>query len=167
MHNDLRTDPYARKDAANPNLMHTSRRSFLKTSAATGLGLPAVLRAQADARSPQTKDLKMEIKRSGSQPSGKGPADWFTGTVRIDPLFRANAPARTAGASVTFEPGARIAWHTHPRRFERHWSRDGIGVRARRRQRGGRRHCRSGQPRGGSSDPGQDGGLIRSIYSEP
>src|SRR5437762_11545822 len=44
----------------------------------------------------------------------KGPADWFTGTVRIDPLFQANAPARTAGASVTFEPGARSAWHTHP-----------------------------------------------------
>ena len=56
----------------------------------------------------------MEIKRSGSQPSTKGPADWFTGTVRIDPLFQANAPARAAGASVTFEPGARTAWHTHP-----------------------------------------------------
>src|SRR6266576_527285 len=56
----------------------------------------------------------MEIKRSGSQPSAKGPADWFTGTVRIDPLFKAKAPARTAGASVTFEPGARTAWHTHP-----------------------------------------------------
>jgi len=56
----------------------------------------------------------MEIKRNGSQPSGKGPADWFTGTVRIDPLFSANAPARAAGASVTFEPGARTAWHTHP-----------------------------------------------------
>jgi quercetin dioxygenase-like cupin family protein len=56
----------------------------------------------------------MEIKRSGSQPSGKGPADWFTGTVRIDPLFTAPTPARVAGASVTFEPGARTAWHTHP-----------------------------------------------------
>jgi len=56
----------------------------------------------------------MEIKRNGSQPSSKGPADWFTGTVRIDPLFQANAPARAAGASVTFEPGARTAWHTHP-----------------------------------------------------
>jgi len=56
----------------------------------------------------------MEIKRSGSQPSGKGPADWFTGTVRIDPLFSAPAPARVVGASVTFEPGARTAWHTHP-----------------------------------------------------
>ncbi len=56
----------------------------------------------------------MEIKRSGSQPSSKGPAEWFTGTVRIDPLFQANEPARAAGASVTFEPGARTAWHTHP-----------------------------------------------------
>jgi quercetin dioxygenase-like cupin family protein len=57
---------------------------------------------------------KMDIKRIGSQPSSKGPADWFTGTVRIDPLFQAGAPARVAGASVTFEPGSRTAWHTHP-----------------------------------------------------
>jgi quercetin dioxygenase-like cupin family protein len=56
----------------------------------------------------------MEIKRSGAQPSGKGPGDWFTGTVRIDPLFQAHAPARAAGNAVTFEPGARTAWHTHP-----------------------------------------------------
>jgi quercetin dioxygenase-like cupin family protein len=56
----------------------------------------------------------MDITRNGSQPSGKGPADWFTGTVRIDPLFTAPDPARGRGASVTFEPGARTAWHTHP-----------------------------------------------------
>jgi hypothetical protein len=56
----------------------------------------------------------MEIKCSGSQPSAKGPAEWFTGTVRIDPLFDVPALARSAGASVTFEPGARMAWHTHP-----------------------------------------------------
>jgi quercetin dioxygenase-like cupin family protein len=56
----------------------------------------------------------MEIKRSGSQPSGKGPADYFTGAVRLDPLFQAPDPARVVGASVTFEPGARTAWHTHP-----------------------------------------------------
>jgi len=56
----------------------------------------------------------MEIKRAGSQPSGKGAAEWFTGTVRIDPLFSAPDPARVAGVSVTFEPGARTAWHTHP-----------------------------------------------------
>ncbi|MGZ3908994.1 MAG: (R)-mandelonitrile lyase [Flavisolibacter sp.] len=56
----------------------------------------------------------MEIKRIGSQPSTKGPSDWFTGTVRIDPLFQVIDPARAAGAAVTFEPGARTAWHTHP-----------------------------------------------------
>jgi len=56
----------------------------------------------------------MEIKRVGTQPSNRGPADWFTGTVRIDPLFQAKDPARAVGASVTFEPGARTAWHTHP-----------------------------------------------------
>ena len=56
----------------------------------------------------------MEIKRSGSQPSGKGPAEYFTGTVRVDPLFNPPPPARAFGASVTFEPGARTAWHTHP-----------------------------------------------------
>jgi len=56
----------------------------------------------------------MEIKRSGAQPSNKGPADYFTGTVRIDPLFESPDPARVVGASVTFEPGARTAWHTHP-----------------------------------------------------
>jgi quercetin dioxygenase-like cupin family protein len=56
----------------------------------------------------------MDITRSGSQPSDKGPAEWFTGTVRIDPLFRAPDPARAAGAAVTFEPGARTAWHVHP-----------------------------------------------------
>jgi quercetin dioxygenase-like cupin family protein len=56
----------------------------------------------------------MDIRRVGSQPSGKGPGDWFTGTVRIDPLFQAAAPGRAAAAAVTFEPGARTAWHTHP-----------------------------------------------------
>jgi quercetin dioxygenase-like cupin family protein len=56
----------------------------------------------------------MEIKHSGSEPSARGPADWFTGTVRIDPLFGATEPARAAGNAVTFEPGARTAWHTHP-----------------------------------------------------
>ena len=56
----------------------------------------------------------MDIKRNGSQPSAKGPAEWFTGTVGIDPLFEANHPARAGGASVTFEPGARTAWHSHP-----------------------------------------------------
>ena len=56
----------------------------------------------------------MEIKRNGSQPSGKGPAEYFTGSVRVDPLFNPPDPARVAMALVTFEPGARTAWHTHP-----------------------------------------------------
>ena len=77
-------------------------------------GIPAIRRVQAGAALTEKKELKMEIKKSGSQPSSKGPADWFTGTVRVDPLFQANAPARASGASVTFEPGARTAWHTHP-----------------------------------------------------
>ena len=56
----------------------------------------------------------MQITRSGSRPSPKGPADYFTGTVRVDPLFQARDPARVGGGHVTFEPGARTAWHTHP-----------------------------------------------------
>ena len=56
----------------------------------------------------------MDIKRIGTLPSGKGSAEWFTGTVRVDPLFDTPKPARMLGLSVTFEPGARTAWHTHP-----------------------------------------------------
>ncbi|ACO48028.1 cupin domain-containing protein [Deinococcus deserti] len=56
----------------------------------------------------------MKIQRVGTQPSTTGPADWFTGAVRIDGLFPAHEPARAAGNAVTFEPGARTAWHTHP-----------------------------------------------------
>jgi len=58
--------------------------------------------------------MDIQITRNGSQPSAKGPADWFTGTTRIDPLFAAKESARAAAALVTFEPGARTAWHTHP-----------------------------------------------------
>src|SRR5690348_17313811 len=61
-----------------------------------------------------TKDLSMDIKRVGSQASKKQPAEYFTGTVRLDPLNSAPAPARVVAASVTFEPGARTNWHTHP-----------------------------------------------------
>ena len=57
----------------------------------------------------------LDIKRNGSRPSNKGPAETFTGAVRVDPLFAAQDPSRTSGGSVTFEPGARSAWHTHPR----------------------------------------------------
>ena len=74
--------------------------------AASGSGAPPV----ASSEDSQT----ISITRSGSQPSGKGPAEYFTGSVRVDPLFKANDPSRTSGALVTFEPGARTAWHTHP-----------------------------------------------------
>jgi quercetin dioxygenase-like cupin family protein len=60
------------------------------------------------------RSLAMEIKRSGSQPSAQGPGEYFTGAVRIDPLFKAPRPARASGARVTFEPCTRSAWHTHP-----------------------------------------------------
>ena len=82
--------------------------------AATAFTFSSILRGQTTTSAIQRKELDMEIKRVGTQASTKGPADWFTGTVRIDPLFQANAPARAGGASVTFEPGARTAWHTHP-----------------------------------------------------
>jgi quercetin dioxygenase-like cupin family protein len=93
--------------------MTVRRRSFLKATGAL-LASPAILRGQAHIDLTQRPQINMEIKRVGSHSSSKGPADWFTGTVRIDPLFQANAPARAIAASVTFEPGARTAWHTHP-----------------------------------------------------
>jgi quercetin dioxygenase-like cupin family protein len=64
--------------------------------------------------SKDNRSTNMEIKRAGSQPSAKGPSEWFTGNVRIDPLFQAPDPALVQGAAVTFEPGSRTAWHTHP-----------------------------------------------------
>jgi quercetin dioxygenase-like cupin family protein len=89
------------------------RRDFLAV-VASALAFPAITCSRAVTNPPHKQEPSVDIKRIGSQPSGKGPGDWFTGTVRIDPLFQSNAPARTAGASVTFEPGARTAWHTHP-----------------------------------------------------
>jgi quercetin dioxygenase-like cupin family protein len=82
------------------------------TSLALSLGVNG-MRTAARSSHPKGEE-QMEIKPCGSHPSAKGPADWFTGTVRIDPLFQPNAPARAGGASVTFDPGARTAWHTHP-----------------------------------------------------
>jgi quercetin dioxygenase-like cupin family protein len=86
----------------------SSRRSVLLAAAAMA-GLP-LTRAWGG----RTEGEGMEITRSGSQPSVAGPAEWFTGVVRIDPLFDAPAPARAAGSRVAFDPGARTAWHTHP-----------------------------------------------------
>jgi quercetin dioxygenase-like cupin family protein len=94
--------------------MITRRRMLAAT------GLAALAEAGAAAATPAStaptkgRNEAMEIRRAGSRPSGKGPAEWFTGAVRVDPLFEAPEPARAVGASVTFEPGARTAWHTHP-----------------------------------------------------
>jgi quercetin dioxygenase-like cupin family protein len=82
--------------------------------AATG-GLVVTTAGAAAQTGSTTKSAEtMEIKRSGSQPSRRGPAEYFTGAVRVDPLFQAPDPARATGGHVTFEPGARSAWHTHP-----------------------------------------------------
>jgi quercetin dioxygenase-like cupin family protein len=93
--------------------MSISRRILFRSIAASLLGFPAIVRSQP-ATAVQLKDSDMDITRAGSQPSTNGPKDWFTGTVRIDPLFQPNESARAGAASVTFEPGARTAWHTHP-----------------------------------------------------
>jgi quercetin dioxygenase-like cupin family protein len=82
--------------------------------AAAGGLVVATVGALAQTVSSAKSNGTMEIKRSGSQPSRKGPAEYFTGAVRVDPLFQAGDPARVSGGQVTFEPGARTAWHTHP-----------------------------------------------------
>src|SRR5687767_4733257 len=89
-----------------------SRRDFM---AAVSAAMAVTAFASAGVALAKTSPEKqMDIQRVGSKPSGKGPAEWFTGTVRIDPLFDRPEPSRVSGASVTFEPGARTAWHTHP-----------------------------------------------------
>jgi quercetin dioxygenase-like cupin family protein len=88
----------------------------MKLLTATVMWLSLLAPAGSDAPSAASSESPQAIKitRSGSQPSRQGPAENFTGSVRIDPLFNANAPSRASGARVTFEPGARTAWHTHP-----------------------------------------------------
>jgi quercetin dioxygenase-like cupin family protein len=86
-----------------------TRRRLLATT-----GLAVLAAGTAPSVPANARNATMDIKRSGSQPSGKGPAEYFTGSVRVDPLMQTPDPARVAGASVTFEPGARTAWHTHP-----------------------------------------------------
>src|SRR6202041_2868677 len=86
----------------------TSKKSQPKISPLHISNCRSLVRVESEREKP------MEIKSPGSQPSVKGPAEWFTGNVRIDPLFHAPDPARVGGATVTFEPGARTAWHTHP-----------------------------------------------------
>lgn len=90
------------------------RRQFVRIAGAAVFALSVTEQTQAVEHIQQIKESPMEITRNGSQASVAGPADWFTGNTRIDPLFHSPEPARAAGASVTFEPGARTAWHTHP-----------------------------------------------------
>jgi quercetin dioxygenase-like cupin family protein len=96
--------------------MFTRRCMLAATSGLAALAAagPAAAETSTPTVPTELRSRKMEIKRIGSQPSGKGPAEYFTGTVRIDPLFEAPDPARVRGAGVTFEPGSRTAWHTHP-----------------------------------------------------
>src|SRR4051794_33796762 len=101
-------------EPAGPGPAELSRRAFLKSVGVAAITLPAFACTRPVVPQTKREELHMEIKRAGSQPSGKGPDEWFTGSVRIDPLFSVHDPARAAGASVTFEPGARTAWHTHP-----------------------------------------------------
>jgi quercetin dioxygenase-like cupin family protein len=93
--------------------MTISRRTFLAGTSAT-LAASSLPREEAAAEAEQNKELHMEITRVGSTPSAKGPSEYFTGSVRVDRLFQPHAPARTSAGHVTFEPGARSAWHTHP-----------------------------------------------------
>jgi len=88
-----------------------SRRTALRTASSVLLAIGGV---RVSAAEQTQRRLSMDIKRSGSEASRKGSAEWFTGAVRIDPLFQAPEPARASGGQVTFEPGARTAWHTHP-----------------------------------------------------
>jgi len=95
--------------------VNTSRRTFLKTAATTATIVLLAKTANAQTSNPPHKgDLAMDIRRNGSQPSTPGSADYFTGSVRIDPQFQPKDGSRLFSANVTFEPGARTAWHTHP-----------------------------------------------------
>jgi quercetin dioxygenase-like cupin family protein len=92
-----------------------NRRQFVMSTSAAVLATNVLDTTLPHAFAVQQKERsKVEIQRNGAKPSTKGPADWFTGSVRIDSLFPMHEPARAAGAAVTFEPGARTTWHTHP-----------------------------------------------------
>ena len=94
--------------------MINRRHMLAATGGLAALAAARTAAAQTPAVTSQGRNGTMQITRGGSQPSRKGPAEYFTGAVRIDPLFQAPDPARATGGSVTFEPGARTAWHTHP-----------------------------------------------------
>jgi quercetin dioxygenase-like cupin family protein len=104
-------------DAGRAGDVKITRRGMLAATgglAALAAARPGAAEAPSTTGSTKRRNETMEIMRSGSRPSGKGPAEYFTGSVRIDPLFQSPDPARARGNSVTFEPGARTAWHTHP-----------------------------------------------------
>jgi quercetin dioxygenase-like cupin family protein len=103
-------------EAAAGDVKITRRRMIAVTGGLAALAAARPAAAEAPILTVPTKrsNATMEIMRIGSRPSSKGPTEYFTGSVRIDPLFQAPDPARVRGASVTFEPGARTAWHTHP-----------------------------------------------------
>src|SRR6266568_4600248 len=115
---DRLDDPFRRLAKTETELRRVlPRRSVL--SGAAGLAMLASTHscfAQAPAENETRQGMigLMDIKRNGSRPSGKGPEAWFTGTVRVDPMFQVGDPARVSGGHVTFEPGARTMWHTHP-----------------------------------------------------
>src|SRR4051794_33814452 len=94
--------------------MITRRNILAGTAGIAMLTIPGTAVAQTGTMQTQARSRTMHITRAGSQPSAKGPADYFIGSVRVDPLFQAGDPARVSGGHVTFEPGARSAWHTHP-----------------------------------------------------
>jgi quercetin dioxygenase-like cupin family protein len=94
--------------------MITRRTILAATGGVAAFAAGGVAAAQTPAATTQARNGTMQITRSGSQPSRKGPTEYFTGAVRVDPLFQAPEPGRATGGHVTFEPGARSAWHTHP-----------------------------------------------------
>jgi quercetin dioxygenase-like cupin family protein len=94
--------------------MITRRKILAATGGFAGLAAARIAAAQTPTVATQGRNGTMQITRSGSQPSRKGPAEYFTGAVRVDPLFPVREPGRVSAGSVTFEPGARSAWHTHP-----------------------------------------------------
>jgi quercetin dioxygenase-like cupin family protein len=102
------------KGTAEEKIMITRRRILAATGGLAALATVGAAAAQGSNVSTQARNGMMQIIRNGSRPSAKGPAEYFTGTVRVDPLFQAGNPARVSGGYVTFEPGARSAWHTHP-----------------------------------------------------
>jgi quercetin dioxygenase-like cupin family protein len=111
-----RSDAYPERRQIGATVAVSTRRRLL--AGVGGLAILAATRSCLADTAPRSdsvgKKKKMDIKRNGSRPSGKGPEAWFTGTVRVDPLFQVGEPTRVSGGQVTFEPGARTMWHTHP-----------------------------------------------------